>query len=53
MMSASTAVVNYNRSCDSRGEMELVARAGKATQSHAFEPVMRLQMGKAHLDRFL
>ena len=32
------------------GEMELVARAGKATQSHAFESVMRLQMRKAHLD---
>jgi hypothetical protein len=30
--------------------MELVARAGKATQSHGFESVMRLQMGKAHLD---
>jgi hypothetical protein len=32
------------------GEMELVARAGKATQSRAFESVMRLQVGKAHLD---
>src|SRR5262245_9868344 len=30
--------------------MELVACAGKATQPHAFEAVMRLQMRKAHLD---
>jgi hypothetical protein len=30
--------------------MELVARAGKATPSQAFESVMRFQVGKAHLD---
>src|SRR5512136_810738 len=32
------------------GEMELVAGAGKAAQPHAFESMMRLQVGKAHLD---
>ena len=32
------------------GEMELVARTGKTSEPHAFEAVMNLQMGKAHLD---
>ena len=30
--------------------MELVARAGKTPEPHAFEAVVNLQMSKAHLD---
>jgi hypothetical protein len=33
-----------------QGEVELVACAGEAAQAHAFEPVMGLQVRKAHLD---
>jgi hypothetical protein len=32
------------------GEMEFVARAGKTSQPHAFEPVLNLEMSEAHLD---
>jgi len=31
------------------GEMELVACAGEASQSHALEPMVDLQVGEAHL----
>jgi hypothetical protein len=32
--------------------MEFVARTGKTSEPHAFEAVMDLQMGEAHLDAF-
>jgi|KBSMisStandDraft_5_1062788.scaffolds.fasta_scaffold2090960_1 hypothetical protein len=35
------------------GGVELIARAGKASESHAFEVVMGLQMSKAHLDAYV
>ena len=31
-------------------EVELVARAGEAAQTHALEAMVGLQVGKAHLD---
>jgi hypothetical protein len=31
-------------------EVELVARAGETSQSHAFEAMVDLQVGKAHRD---
>ena len=34
------------------GKEELVARTGKTSQPHAFEAVVSLQVGKAHLDAF-
>jgi hypothetical protein len=34
------------------GEKELIACAGKASQPHALEAVMTLQVGKAHLTAF-
>ena len=34
------------------GEEELIPRAGKTSQPHAFEAVVNLQVGKAHLDAF-
>jgi hypothetical protein len=35
-----------------RGEVELVAGAGQASEPHALEAVMGLQVCKAHLDSF-
>ena len=32
--------------------MEFVARAGKTSEPHAFEAMMDLQVGEAHLDAF-
>jgi hypothetical protein len=34
------------------GEKELITGAGKTSQPHAFEAVVNLQVGKAHLDAF-
>jgi len=34
------------------GEQELIACARKTAQPHALEPVVNLQVGKAHLDAF-